>query len=129
VTRSFDKTGKQDDPEFLCQALHQRHKQVAEASPSDYRFTMGDLEITGIGDICLVCGTDHALAPYRDSKGPFIVDNLGATREELIELGATITRDQFQAKIGSVFFARHPDGTEVEYVQWKPDLVERLISH
>jgi hypothetical protein len=95
----------------------------------DYRFTMGDLEITGIGDICLVCGTDHALAPYRDSKGPFIVDNLGATREELIELGATITRDQFQAKTGSVFFARHPDGTEVEYVQWKPDLVERLISH
>jgi hypothetical protein len=77
----------------------------------------------------LVCGTDQALAPYRDSKGPFIVDNLDATREELIRLGATITRDQFQAETGSVFFARHPDGTEVEYVQWKPDLVKRLISH
>jgi hypothetical protein len=103
--------------------------QVILGREPDYRFTMGDLEITGIGDICLVCGTDQALAPYRDSKGPFIVDDLDATREELIRLGATITRNQFQAETGSVFFARHPDGTEVEYVQWKPDLVERFISH
>ena len=93
----------------------------------DYRFKMGALEISGIGDICIVQGTVKDLEPYRGSIGPLIVDNLQTTKAHLIDHGAVIVKDDFEAETGCFFYARHPDGAVVEYLQWKPDLIARLI--
>lgn len=85
-------------------------------------------ELTGIGDVLVVAGTDEALAPIRGSLGPWIVSDLDETRRTLVEAGAEITRDIAPVPTGRMMYARHPDGSLVEYVEWTPDLVERLIE-
>lgn len=66
--------------------------------------------------------------PFRGSFGPFVVDDLDATREELIKLGATITRDHIRVETACLFYASHPDCTEVEYLQGSPNLSSVLYS-
>jgi hypothetical protein len=91
------------------------------------RFIFEGLTLIGIGDILIVGGGDDALAPVRGSHGPFIVENLEETKAALLQTGAEITKAEFSSPTGRAFFARHSDGTEVEYVQWNADLVEKFI--
>ena len=83
--------------------------------------------LIGIGDVFIVGGTDEALAPIRGSHGPLVIDDADETMATLKRLGSTITVPMYDAPTGRGFYARHPDGTEVEYVEWKPELVEKLI--
>ena len=91
------------------------------------RFRFQDLDLIGIGDVLIVGGSDEALAPVLGSHGPLIVEDLDETKAAIEQMGAEITKPIYPAPTGRAFFARHSDGTEVEYVQWKPELVERLI--
>ena len=93
----------------------------------DYRFKMGDLEITGIKDVCLVQGSDDVLKPYQGSHGPLVVEDLQETKAILLAKGAEIVKNDAEAETGTFFYARHKDGSIVEYLQWKPELVARLI--
>lgn len=91
------------------------------------RFHFQDLELIGIGDILIVGGSEEALAPVLGSHGPFIVEDLDETKAIVEKMGSEITKPIYSSPTGRAFFARHSDGTEVEYVQWKPELVDRLI--
>ena len=102
-------------------------RQLHGAEPH-FRTRFRNWELAGIGDILLVGGTDEALAPIRGSIGPLIVDDIDRTRRELEAAGATITMLLDDAPTGRGFYARHPDGNSVEYVQWTPELVERWIE-
>ena len=90
-------------------------------------FRFGDWDLIGIGDVFIVGGTDESLAPIRDSHGPLIVDDLDETRRLIEQAGGEITRPIFPAPTGRGLYARHADGTVVEYVEWKPELVEKFI--
>lgn len=94
----------------------------------DYRFQMGDLEITGIGDVCLVGGADAAIDPIRDTLGPFIVESLDEIRAWFLAKGATIVRDRVTAPTGELLYAEHPDGSKVEYLQWNAEMVDRFVD-
>jgi hypothetical protein len=94
----------------------------------DLRFAFRDLEIAAIGDFCVVAGPSTSLAQYRSSQGPIVVDNLEETQSLLLAAGATITVPTSKSDTGIFLYARHPDGVDVEYVQWKPDLVKRILS-
>jgi hypothetical protein len=96
----------------------------------DYRFKMPDLglEIAGLDNFCVVAGPKEKIDPIRLSQGPLIVDDLEATQSLLIAAGAIITKPIAQAETGQYFYARHPDGSEIEYCQWKPELRRRLIG-
>lgn len=96
----------------------------------DMRFKMpaDGLEIVAIGDFCLVGGAAEVLAPIRACQGPLIVDDLTATTAALLAGGAEITKPEAQSPSGRYLYARHPDGTLVEYVQWKPELVQQFIT-
>ena len=91
------------------------------------RFRFIDLDLICIGDILIVGGSDEALAPVLGSHGPLIVEDLDETKAIVERQGARITKSTHATPTGRAFFARHPDGTEVEYVEWKPELVERFI--
>lgn len=93
----------------------------------DIHFRVEAWEMVAIGDILLTAGKEEDLALIRDLLGPLIVEDLEATRHLLAQAGATITREAEQTLTGTAFFAQHADGTRVEYVQWKPELVERII--
>lgn len=102
-------------------------EQLTGCAP-DIHFTFGEWELVAIGDILLVGGTEEALAPIRNSYGPLIVDDLAHTRHVLEQAGAVITQPPTPTPTGTMLYARHPDGSSVEYVQWLPELVERIIK-
>lgn len=96
----------------------------------DYRFKMPEagLEIVGIGDCCLVAGTAERLAPLRATQGPLVVDDLAATKALLSSLGAVMTAPEAESETGRYVYFRHPDGTTLEYVQWKPEVRKRVLG-
>lgn len=94
----------------------------------DIQFIYGDWEIVAIGDILLVAGDEETLAPIRNSHGPIIVDNLAQTQVLLQKEGAIITHPPTSTPTGTMLYARHPDGTSIEYVEWTPELVARIIG-
>jgi len=96
----------------------------------DYRFTMEEQqwEIAGIGDFLLVAGTAEALAPIRSSHGPLVVDDLDRYVQLLQNQGAAITKPPARSQTGRYFYARQPDGSDVEYVEWSQDLRTRILG-
>lgn len=102
-------------------------RQLVNREP-DIHFRVDAWEMVALGDILLTTGKAEDLDLIRDLLGPLIVDDLEATRHLLAQAGAVITREAEQTPTGTAFFARHADGTRVEYVQWKPELVERIIK-
>ena len=104
-------------------------KKLGGYRDADLRFVMPEvgLDIAAIGDILIVGGESDAVEPFRSSVGPLVVDDLDATEETLLAMGAEITSPIQDAPTGRNMFARHSDGNHVEYVQWTPELVERLI--
>lgn len=91
----------------------------------DFRFQFtDDIEIISIGDFCLVAGAaSAALQPYRDTIGPVVVEDLDDAKETLVNSGVLISRDEETSVTGRFFYGRHQDGTEVEYLQWKPEIL------
>ncbi len=91
------------------------------------RFRFGQWELAAIGDVLVVAGTKEALDPIRDTHGPVIVQDIEAVQAVLVAEGASITTPLTDVPTGRMLYARHVDGLHIEYVQWKDDLVERLI--
>ena len=111
-----------NDAETTLGALRPLH-----AGEPHLRLRFETWELIGIGDVLVVAGTDEALAPIRDSLGPWIVTDLDEARRRLVEAGAEITREIESVPTGRMMYAHHPDGASVEYVEWTPELVERFI--
>ena len=111
-----------NDAETTLAALRPLH-----AGDPHLRLKIEAWELIGIGDVLVVAGTDEALAPIRDSLGPWIVTDLDETRRQLVAAGAQITREIEPVPTGRMMYARHPDGASVEYVEWTPELVEQFI--
>lgn len=111
------------DPEATVGLLQKLH-----AGEPHLRFTFDAWALIGIGDVLVVGGTDEALAPIRGSLGPWIVTDIEEARRVLVEGGAEIVREIEAVPTGRMLYARHPDGSVVEYVQWTPELVEKLIE-
>jgi hypothetical protein len=93
-----------------------------------YRFPFKKLEIAGIGDFCVVAGTDEDLAEYRNTLGPIVVDDLDATRTTLVAAGGEVSREVEESQTGRSFYGRHPDGVEAEYVQWNDEIADRVFG-
>jgi hypothetical protein len=57
-----------------------------------------------------------------------VVDDLAATENFLVEPGPVITKPNEATVTGRNLFARHPDGSVPEYVEWKPELRLRILG-
>jgi hypothetical protein len=42
--------------------------------------------------------------------------------------GGHITVAESTSEAGRFLYARHADGAEVEYVQWRPEVIERILD-
>ena len=96
--------------------------------PADLRFPFDQVEIAAVGDFLVVAGDQQALNPMREAVGPVVVEDLDETIRELIDAGATIDQPVSRSVTGSFAYLRHPDNSLVEYVQWSPELVTRIIT-
>lgn len=91
-------------------------------APADLRFRFEEAEIAAVGSFLVVAGPAAAIDGYRGTVGPVIVDDLGALPEFLAEIGGSILGEPVTSATGEVVYARHPDGTRVEYVQWTDEV-------
>jgi hypothetical protein len=96
--------------------------------PADLRFSFGPLDLAAVGDFLVLGGPKEALAPFREGVGPVIVDDLEATIDGLTTKGAAVEQQPAPSQTGTFAYLRHPDGVLVEYVQWLPELRERILG-
>jgi len=96
----------------------------------DYRFKLPEMgiEVSGLADFCVVAGSKEKRYPLRALQGPLIVDDLAATEKFLVGAGAVITKPNQATVTGRNLFARHPDGSVLEYVEWKPELRLHILG-
>lgn len=96
--------------------------------PADLRFPFEEAELAAVGDILLIAGTPEATDSYRGTIGPLVVDDIEAAEKLVVSLGGVLRAPTVTGPTGSIFYARHPDGTEVEYLQWTDEIVDRVIN-
>lgn len=96
--------------------------------PADLRFAFGSIEIAAIGDLLVLAGPPEETSQYRGVVGPLVVSSMDELEAFLEQIGAVITQPRVEVPTGFGLWATHPDGAKVEYVQWKPELVERIIG-
>jgi hypothetical protein len=96
-------------------------------APAHIRIMFEAAEIVGVGDFLIIAGPPQAIDGYRATVGPVIVENLDAAEATLVRLGC-VPGPRVPAPTGELFYAQHPDGVRAEYLQWTPELVERIID-
>ncbi|GII92072.1 VOC family protein [Sinosporangium siamense] len=89
---------------------------------ADARFDFPEarLNLATVGAFLLIEGDEEALAPFRDTAGTLLVDDVQPYYDKLISEGAEIIFPLQQVPTGAGFNVRHPDGTTVEYVHHRP---------
>lgn len=101
-------------------------RELTGAEP-DLRLGFEAVELLAIGDFLVIAGPAAARAQYAHASATVVVDDLDAYRATLTAAGATITTPLSPSPTGRFLYARHADGAEIEYVEWVPELVQRLI--
>ncbi|MRH93112.1 adenylate cyclase [Nocardia sp. SYP-A9097] len=94
----------------------------------DLRVAFGRFDIGLIGDFCVLTGSEEAMDRYRGTVGPVIVDDLTAVLALVEAAGAEITLQPFDGPAGRGFLARHADGVEYEYIEFRPDLARVVFG-
>ena len=102
-------------------------RELTGAEP-DLRFAFDSIELAAIGDFLVIAGPPGERARYSHASATVIVDDLDALTRSLATAGAEITTPEDTSATGRFLYARHPGGAEVEYVEWVPELVERIVQ-
>lgn len=77
------------------------------------------LELAKIGPVLLIAGEEEHLSKVNATALTCLVDEIHEAKEILIRNGAELLEDIKPVPTGWNMRVRHPDGTIVEYVQWR----------
>ncbi|WP_229401116.1 VOC family protein [Micromonospora okii] len=94
----------------------------------DLRFGFDAIELAAIGDFLVIAGPAEQRAQYAHASATVIVDDLDAVVAELVASGGEVTTPEATSPTGRYLYARHPGGAEIEYVEWVPELVDRIVN-
>ncbi|WP_405808649.1 VOC family protein [Streptomyces sp. NBC_01520] len=101
-------------------------RELVGAEPG-LRLAFEQIELAAIGDFPVLAGFAGARA-VRPRHGAVVVADLDAVIGTLAEHGAVITTPPAAGPTGRFLYARHAGGAEVEYVEWVPELVRRIVA-
>ncbi|MEV6868210.1 hypothetical protein AB0M44_45420 [Streptosporangium subroseum] len=85
----------------------------------------------GNGNTSAVCGRAAECERRRQDRpasATVVVSDLDELTRQLTTHGGRITVPETGSETGRFLYARHTDGAEIEYVEWTPDLVHRIIG-
>ncbi|MBY8858236.1 VOC family protein [Nocardia sp. CA2R105] len=97
-------------------------------TPPDLRVGFEAAELAAIGDFLLIAGPPEAVDRYRSTVGPVIVDDLDELLARLTAAGARITGGPHMGPTGRFAYLDHPDGANVEYVEWTSSIRARVLG-
>ncbi len=103
----------------MNEAVEFYEKVLNDKCSSRFKYTEMNLELAQVGNILLLCGSDKALQPFKDTKATFLVDSIIEYKDYLLNNGSTIIRDLKEVPTGRNMTIKHLDGTIVEYVELK----------
>lgn len=92
------------------------------------RMAFQEIALAAIGDFLVIAGPAEERARYSLASATVVVDDLEALQASLKSAEATITAPATGDPTGRFLHARHAGGAEIEYVEWTPDLVRRIIA-
>jgi catechol 2,3-dioxygenase-like lactoylglutathione lyase family enzyme len=84
-----------------------------------FPYPAAGLELAQVQDILILAGTDEALRPFRQITATFLVDSLDEYYGFLTARDVSIINPPKVVPTGWNMSVRHPDGTMVEYVEFK----------
>lgn len=93
----------------------------------DLRLAFHSVELAAIGDFLVIAGPAEERAKYAHASATVVVEDLDALALTLKAADAIITTPTTSGPIGRFLYARHADGAEVEYVEWTPEVIRRVI--
>jgi hypothetical protein len=74
----------------------------------------------------LIAGEAAALEPFKATQVTFLVDSLSEWRDFLLKSGAILLKEPKRVPTGMNMLAKHPDGTQIEYVQHVQEQVDAV---
>lgn len=81
------------------------------------KYTEVGLELAQVDNILILCGSEKALEPFRNTKATFLVDSIVDYRDYLLQHDAIIISDLKKVPTGTNMTVKHSDGTIIEYVE------------
>ena len=84
------------------------------------------VELVALGDFFIIAGSERAIKPFRGVAGPVIVANLTETRAALLRGGAKIKGPDVKVSTGRFLISSHPSGVEIEWLEWQPEIWQRV---
>ncbi|MEU9482583.1 VOC family protein [Streptomyces decoyicus] len=93
----------------------------------DLRLAFHSVELAAIGDFLVIAGPAEERAKYAHASATVVVEDLDALAMTLQAADATVTTPTTSGPTGRFLYARHADGSEVEYVEWTPEVIRRVI--
>jgi hypothetical protein len=110
----------------LDQALSGLRELVGEEP--DIYFTFDNVKAAAIGRFLVIDVPPEERAKY-PATATVVVSNLDEISRLVMARGGRITVPETTSETGRFLYARHLDGAEIEYVEWTPDLVQRIAGH
>jgi predicted enzyme related to lactoylglutathione lyase len=101
----------------LEKALPFYEKMFQTNAGTRFHYAEKKLDISVIGQLLLISGTDEALAAVRDVALSILVDDVHAYKTWLLDHGAVIRQDVTKVPTGYNMLVEQPDGTVIEYVE------------
>jgi predicted enzyme related to lactoylglutathione lyase len=101
-------------------------EELAGRAP-DLRFAFKNVRSAAVGHFLIIDMPLRERADYPAST-TVVVSDLDELKRMLTAHGGRITVPEMNTETGRRLYARHADGAEVEYVEWTPELVERIIG-
>jgi hypothetical protein len=101
------------------ESLLGEHSSVHESYPE------AGIEAVQVGSLLLIAGSDEALGSLKATQANFLVDSLLEWRDFLLESGATLLDEPKQAPTGLEMRVKHPEGTQIKYVQYHDSVYDR----
>jgi hypothetical protein len=93
----------------------------------DVRITLHEVEIAAIGDFLVFGGSEQAIAALPPATATVIVSALDDVSPVLAAHGAEIIAGDADGPVGPYVYARHADGSVVEYLQPSPEVKARIL--
>ncbi|MGV9677139.1 VOC family protein [Nocardia sp. NPDC003482] len=95
---------------------------------ADLRVDFERAELAAVGDFLLIAGEPEHTDRYRGTVGPVVVDDLDELIDRLAAAGVVVRDGPRVSPTGRFAYLRHPDGVDMEYVEWSPEVRARVLG-